>query len=102
MSDYKLQYLPIFNNDLLQAVTYIADTLKNPTAAYELADEIEQAVLRRKENPLAFEPYLSLKSRGSMYYRIYVKNYVIYYVVSDDVMVVCRLLHSTRNRDSFV
>ena len=32
----------------------------------------------------SFEPYRSARERKYSYYRIYVKNYVIYYVVIDD------------------
>lgn len=45
----------------------------------------------------AFEPYHSLKERQYPYYRIYVKNYTIFYVVIDDVMEVRRILYNKRN-----
>ena len=32
----------------------------------------------------SFEPYRSLRERRYPYYRIYVKNFVVYYVVIDD------------------
>lgn len=56
-------------------------------------------ILKRLENPLAFEPYRSAKMREYPYYRIYVRNYVVYYVVIGNVMEVRRLIYSARNTD---
>ena len=85
---YQLRYLPIFETDLLSTVNYITNVLKNEDAAHRLVDDIESAILKRLENPLAFEPY-----------RIYVRNYVVYYVVIGNVMEVRRLIYSARDTD---
>ena len=91
---YKLRYLQTFEKDLLDIVEYIAIVLKNPLAAERLVDSIERALLRRLDSPLSFEKYHSTKERKHPYYRIYVGNYFIYYVVIDDVMEVRRLLYN--------
>lgn len=96
---YRLRYLPIFEQDLISAVNYIANVLKNETAAMRLIDDVEAAVKERLNNPLAFEPYRSAKKRDYPYYRIYVRNYVVYYVVIDDVMEVRRLMYGARDID---
>ena len=83
---YSLRYLPIFETDLLSTINYITNVLKNESAALRLVDDIETSILKRLENPLAFEPYRSAKKRDYAYYRIYVRNYVVYYVVIGDVM----------------
>lgn len=83
---YKLKYLPLFEQDLLDTVNYISKVLKNEEAAMRLINDVETAILVRLNNPVAFEPYHSRKKREYPYYRIYVRNYVIYYVVIDDVM----------------
>lgn len=92
---YQLRYLPIFETDLLSTVNYITNVLKNEDAAHRLVDDIESAILKRLENPLAFEPYRSAKRREYPYYRIYVRNYV----VIGNVMEVRRLIYSARNTD---
>ena len=91
---YKLRYLQTFEKDLLDIVEYIAIVLNNPLAAERLVDNIERALLRRLDSPLSFEKYHSTKERKHPYYRKYVGNYVIYYVVIDDVMEVRRLLYN--------
>ena len=64
---YQLRYLPIFETDLLSTVNYITNVLKNEDAAHRLVDDIESAILKRLENPLAFEPYRSAKRREYPY-----------------------------------
>lgn len=102
---YILRYLPLFYEELEEKVVYIAEKLMNPQAANDLLDMVETAILERLLSAEAFEPYHSLKKRKYPYYRIYVKNYVVYYVVIDDegpdkIMEVRRFLHSRQNHNA--
>jgi plasmid stabilization system protein ParE len=99
MGKYKLEFLPLFERDLYEAVSYISDNLMNPQAAEKLLNEVEKAILDRLEMPLAFEPYRSAKKRKDTYYRIYVGNYTVFYVVIGDVMEVRRFIYSARDFD---
>ncbi len=104
---YKLWYLPLFYEELEQKLFYIMSHLGNPKAANDLLDEVEKAILDRLPVAEAFEPYRSLRERKYPYYRIYVKNFVIYYVVIDDegenkVMEVRRFLYNKQNRDKLI
>ena len=92
---YKLRYLPLFVADMEEIVDYIA--LQNPDAAYRFLERVETAVRKRLEYPVSFEPYIGAGVRKDPYYRIYVGNYTIYYVVIEDVMEVRRILHEKRN-----
>jgi len=104
---YILRYLPLFYEDLEQKITYIADNLNNPKAANDLVESVERAILKRQPNAESFEPYHSTKSRQYKYYRIYVKNYVIFYVVIDDegeenIMEVRRFLYKGQDIDGIL
>ena len=99
---YELRYLPLFYRDFERAVRYIAFKLHNPEAAENLAAAIEQAIQRRLPVAEAFEKYQSRKHRSSPYYRIFVLNYMIFYVVlegesGNKIMEVRRLLHQRQN-----
>ena len=94
---YGLRFLPLFEYDLNNAVEYIRYNLGNPDAALRLIDEVEAAIFRRLDKPESFEQYHSAKERNIPYYRIYVKNYIIFYVVIDDIMEVRRLIYNKRN-----
>lgn len=100
---YKLRYLPLFYEDLDEKITYIAEKLKNPKAASDLLDKVEKAILDRLPVAESFEPYHSIRERKYAYYRIYVDNFTIYYVVIDDkenapTMEVRRFLYNRQDR----
>ena len=100
---YELQYLPLFYDDLLATVKYLSEVLHNPKAANKLIDDVENAILDRLPNAEAFETFHSLKERRYPYYRIYVNNYIVYYVVIEHrIMEVRRLLYVGRNRDQIL
>ena len=80
-NEYELRYLPLFYEDMYEKVTYIREELFNPEAADTLIDAVEEAILERLPNCESFEPYHSMKEREYLYYRIYVKNFTVYYVV---------------------
>lgn len=101
---YKLRYLPMFYDDLSETVGYIRGKLCNPQAAGEMVDAVETAILERLPVAESFEPFHSAKERKYPYYRIYVKNYVVYYVVIDDegtdkIMEVRRFLYNKQDRN---
>ena len=86
---------------------YIAETLHNEKAANDLLDAVEAAIMERVPVAEAFEPYHSIKERRYKYYRIYVKNYVVYYVVIADegpekIMEVRRFLYQKQNREQLL
>lgn len=104
---YRLSYLPLFYEELDEKVTYIAEKLKNPKAANDLLDKVEAAILERLSAAESFEAYPSIRERRYTYYRIYVDNYTIYYVVIDDdpddlIMEVRRFLYSGQNQKRMV
>ena len=104
---YKLRYLPLFYEDLEQKVVYIVEELHNQQAANEMLDAVENAILERLPVAESFEAYHSIRERKYPYYRIYVKNYVIWYVVIDDegedkIMEVRRFLYNKQNKDRLI
>lgn len=101
--NYRLRYLPLFYDDLEEKVSYIAEKLQNSKAASDLLDKVEAAILMRLPRAESFEAYHSSRERKYSYYRIYVDNYIIYYVVIDDnpddlIMEVRRFLYKGQNR----
>jgi toxin ParE1/3/4 len=106
---YRLNYLPLFYDDLLEAVNYIVLKLKNEEAAEELLNLTEKAIKERLATPEFFEKFESMKERKYPYYRIYVKNFIIYYVVIPDekdrnvaIVEVRRFLYNRRNLEKLL
>ena len=104
---YSLRYLPMFYNDMEDHIMYISDVLCNVDAANDLIDAVERAILERLPNAESFEPYHSMKERKYPYYRIFVKNYTIYYVVIPEgegqkIMEVRRIVHNLQERGQYI
>lgn len=94
---YRLEILPLFEDDLNEIVDYMVYRLQNPIAAEAFVDAVEQAIQERLPFAESFAPYPSVKERRYPYYRIQVKNYTIFYVVIGDVMEVRCIVYSRRD-----
>ncbi|MBQ6388607.1 MAG: type II toxin-antitoxin system RelE/ParE family toxin [Mogibacterium sp.] len=106
-SKYKLRYLPLFYEDLNEKVEYIAIEKRNPAAALRLVDYVEAAILERLPIAESFETYPSMFERKHPYYRIYVDNFIVFYVIIDaeggqKIMEVRRFLYKGQDRDSMI
>jgi Plasmid stabilisation system protein. len=104
---YKLRYLPLFYEDLEEKILYIAEELQNPQAAKDLLDAVEKAIMKRLPDAEKFEQYCSARERKYPYYRIYVKSFVVYYVIINDegsemIMEVRRFLYEGQNREGAI
>lgn len=75
-------------------------------AANNLIDAVERAIEERLPNAESFEPFRSKRPRADEYYRIYVKEYIIYYVVYGNsevkAMEVRRLLHRLQKQERHI
>lgn len=106
---YNIRYLPMFYDDLVEAVNYIALKLRNEQAAEDLLNLTEKAIKERLNVAESFEKFQSKKEREYPYYRIYVKNFIIFYVVIPDkhdsniaTMEVRRFLYNKRNSQNLM
>lgn len=94
---YNILYLPLFYEDLNSIINYILYELSNKIAAMNLINEIEEKIEQRAYSIGNYEKYISTKNRKDVYYRIYVKNYTIFYTINGETMEIRRILSSKRN-----
>ena len=84
---YKIEVTSLAQNDLKQAVYYIANELKNPISAMTLADEFEKEALSLAEMPNRFkvvdDEFLASKS-------------IRFFIVTKTVSII-RFLYAKRN-----
>ena len=99
---YSLRYIPRFEADLNEIVDYLVFKLHNPDAAVKLINKVENSITERLNCPLSFEPFQSNRKRKNPYYRIYVDNFTVFYVVIDNVMEVRRILYKGRDTANLI
>ncbi len=99
---YAIRYSATYINQFNNILKYLVNNLNNRMAAESFYNKVISEIEKRSHNPTSYEKYISNKKRKNTYYRIYVKNYTIFYTVKDNIMEVRRILYSRRNFDKFV
>ena len=99
---YIIRYTATFINQFNNISKYFIYKLKNKIAAENFYNEVITEIEKRSYNPEGFEKYKSSRKRKNTYYRIYVKNYIIFYIVKDNTMEIRRILYSRRNFDELI
>ncbi len=100
---YTIKYSATFVSQFNNILKYIVNNLKNKIAAENFYNEVIKEIEKRSENPEGYEKYMSTRKRKNTYYRIYVKNYTIFYIVTNNnTMEVRRILYSRRNFDKLI
>ena len=91
MQSMPIEVLPIAQDDVDQALVYIA--ADDPNAADRLLDGILEALDQVSRFPLSGVEVLIGGKRPRRYYRLYVHPYNIFYRIIQDKIVVMRVLH---------
>lgn len=99
---YTIKYTETFVKQFNNILKYFIYKLQNKIAAENFYDEVIKEIEKRSEYLESFEKYNSKKKRKNTYYRIYVKNYTIFYIIKDNAMEVRRILSSRRNFDKLI
>ncbi len=99
MVSFNLRYSLLFYEDLDKITDYLLLELKNELAAKTLISNAEVAIKKRLASPLSTAPYQSLNSRQYPYRRILVGNYLIFYIVINNTMIIRRILYGRRDLD---
>ena len=94
---YIIKYTYTFTNQFNNIIKYFIYNLQNNIIAKNFYNEVITEIEKRSKNPQSFQKYNSVKKRKNTYYRIYVKNYTIFYIVKDNIMEIRRILYSKRN-----
>ncbi|MBR6511419.1 MAG: type II toxin-antitoxin system RelE/ParE family toxin [Phascolarctobacterium sp.] len=94
---YKIIYKQVFQKELSSIVNYILYALRNRNAARSVYKNVISAIESRADGlPNAFE-VVRFVGATKEYYRIYVNNYVVYYSLVKDTMVVEHIFYSKQN-----
>ncbi|WP_340021354.1 type II toxin-antitoxin system RelE/ParE family toxin [Paenibacillus sp. FSL K6-1096] len=74
----------------------ISDELAAPDAAYQLLDKLDQAISRLKSFPFFGPVTRNMNGLKDEYRSLIVENYIVFYLVLDDIIEIRRVLHGKR------
>lgn len=104
MEKYKLNYLPIFKDDLKEITEYIAIDLDNKDASHQLTDNVLKKIELLKNNPEIYQEYDFIKPLKRKYRYFIVGNYIAFYTVDrkKKIITLYRILYMKRNLKSIL
>lgn len=96
---YRLEFLPLARQDMVETVRYISHELKNPAAAQRLSTRLIEAAERLTEFPYLYAVHTPIRPLKKEYRKIPVENYCIFYSVDEKskTVTVMRVLYARRN-----
>ncbi|MDR2617452.1 MAG: type II toxin-antitoxin system RelE/ParE family toxin [Treponema sp.] len=100
--EYTIKYLPVAEKDLLEIAVYISERLEAPKAALNFIDEVEKKIVDLKINPYSHRLYRPSKPIDTEYRLLRVKNYLVFYVVVDDIVEIHRIIYNKRDLSKII
>ena len=96
---YKLEYLPVARQDMIEIVRYISKDLNNPTAANRLAVALVEAADTIPKFPYANPSYTPIRPLKHEYRKLLVQNYLMFYWVDEaaKLVTVARVIYAKRD-----
>lgn len=99
-SNFQIRLLKIAEEDFTEIISYIA--ADNPNAASKLADKVEKNLELLAANPKLGRIPRDEDIRSLGYRYLIVQNYIIFYTIENQVILIHRILHGARNYKSFL
>ncbi|MCC3372256.1 type II toxin-antitoxin system RelE/ParE family toxin [Cohnella sp. REN36] len=99
---YRLRYLAVAQSDLIDIVQYISEQLFAPEAANHLIDKLDKAISNLQQFPFSGHHYRSIGKLKDDYRILVVENYLVFYIVMDNIVEVRRVLYSKRDYEKLL
>ncbi len=102
--EYDFELTKAAESDIDAVYEYIAETLENPDAASELADELEIQISEICKKPKTGKLVENAFLRKDGIRRFLVKNYIAYYFIDteNEKIIILRFVYGGRNQDEIV
>lgn len=96
---YKLEYLPIAHQDMIEIARYISQELNNPVSAEKLAEEMIASAEKLIDFPYANALYIPIKPLKHEYRKLFVKNFIMFYWVNErkKLIIIARVIYNRRD-----
>jgi plasmid stabilization system protein ParE len=81
---------------------HIADNLKTPKAAIDFVDSLDNSISRLQQFPYSCKLYQSQESLEAEYRLLSVKNYLVFYIVTENEVEIHRIVYAKMNLEKLV
>lgn len=81
---------------------YIIDNLKSPKAAMDFINTLDKSILRLKQYPYSCKLYQPQESLETEYRFLPVKNYLVFFVVTENIVEIHRIVYAKMNLEKIV
>lgn len=96
---YKLVISQSFADDLDDVLSYISDSLYNPTAANRLLGKVEKVITYIRDNPFLYPLYHDEELAERGYHYAVISNYLLFYTINEteETVKIARFLYGRQN-----
>lgn len=91
---YHIEYLPIAQEDLTNIIEYIQ--IDDPLAAQSFLDEVDKTISKLEDFPHMGSIPKDMRLMNLKYRVLIIGNYLVFYVVLDEIIEIRRILHGKR------
>jgi toxin ParE1/3/4 len=91
---YQIEYLPVAMRDLTEIVEYIQ--LDSPQNASSFLDRIDESISKLEDFPYLGAIPKDVRLQRLGYRMLIVENYLVFYVVIDDIVEIRRIIYGGR------
>ena len=101
---YRVIVTETADRDTDEILTYISEKLANPKAAVDFADSLEERYTALEQHPLMFEMSRNERLASMGYRRFIVGNYVVLYLVNDEIkeVTIVRIFYGRRDYEKYI
>ena len=96
---HKLRYLKRALLDLQEIIDYIVSQFSAPLSAVNLLEKLENKIANLQYFPLVGKEYAASKGLEDKYRVLIVENYLVFYVVYEDIVEIRRVIYAKREYD---
>ena len=91
---YRVEYLPVAQEDLISIVEYIQ--VDDPSAVQNFIDDVDRTISKLSNFPYMGSIPKDIRLMHLNYRVLIIDNYLVFYVVIDEVVEIRRILHGKR------
>lgn len=100
LDKYKLRYLPVAQNDLLEILDYIAQDSLN--RALSFIEKLDKKIGLLESHPLLGRIPRHPKLREYGYRVLIIESYLVFYIIREKTIEIHRVVHGSRNLDHLI